>query len=183
MNTEISKEGADDGATSIALMQGSNTDPVMDVILRARKSVQEKSHQGSESVRMTKKGHSSFDRGCKGGRDRRARRSDASTFTAVEAWAETGLRLHGSQLCRAWMAVRDAARMAESKVGDPFLVPFYVAKTIAHGWNLTPRQLSNGLKELEKIRAVTITERRKGRHVRMTLARGSGPSEEVGVGL
>lgn len=69
------------------------------------------------------------------------------------------------------MAVRDAARMAESKGVDPFEKPFYVALAIAKGWNLDTRHLSSGLKVLSKGGQIMITDSRKGRHTRMLLVK------------
>ena len=73
------------------------------------------------------------------------------------------------------MAVRDAARVMVRKGKDPCSMPCYVSPVVAKGWNLNSRQLSEGLKELERSGQIVVTDRRKGRHTRITLSMKGGP--------
>lgn len=132
-------------------------------------------NSGKPDTSMPESGHSPFDSSLSSGRslDKRSSRAGSaseSLETQSYRWAEGVLRCSGSTQDRTLMAVRDAARMAARKSRDPGTVPFYVGSTIAKGWNLSPRQLCEGLKMLEKASFIRVVCRRKGLHQRMTLA-------------
>jgi len=95
-----------------------------------------------------------------------------SGFGFIDEWGERYLREHGSVKVRTAMAVRDAARASERKGQDPFADAFYVGKTIAKGWALSPKNLNRGLETLEKIGSIKTMERERGRHARIVLLAG-----------
>ena len=130
-------------------------------------------NDGNPSFGMPENRHSPFDSSLSAGQKiKRPRKSGTRRSRELEVymWVEGFLRATGSQRDRTAMAVKDAARRLLSKGKDPSTDPFYVAPSIAKGWNLNARQLSEGLKELEQAGHIVVTDRRKGRHLRMTLA-------------
>lgn len=160
----------------------SMADDLQDVIRAARKEVSVCENDGNSSFSMPDSGHSPFDSSLSNEGRRRTGSKDRSGVTAsatrasskpvaVYQWSEGLLRIHGSNRDRALMAVRDAARIVAGKGKDPFVTPFYVAETIARGWDLDVSQLSKSLKDLAKKGCIAITESQKGKHVRMTLIR------------
>lgn len=96
------------------------------------------------------------------------------TATAVK-WADDHLKKKASRFERVVLAVRDAARRAEAKQLNPGKDAIYVTSVIREGWNLSPDQLSKGLRGLEEKRMIRVTERRKGRHARFVLRHSLDP--------
>jgi hypothetical protein len=148
-------------------------DDLGDIIRRARKTVVAVENDGNRSSSMPETRHSSFDSSLKEKkgkyRSQTTQPADPSEVLPYQ-WSEAALRVSGSKLDRTLMAVRDAARVVAGNGSDPSSEAFYVASSIAKGWNLNSRQLSEGLKELEKGGHIVVTGRKKGRHLRMTLA-------------
>ena len=139
-----------------------------DAIRRARKEMPPPEEDRESTLSTINFEHSSFDKGCRGAKRRhRRKKKRAASFTTTDRWAESQLRVHGSVRDRTIMAVRDAAKMAQSKKTDPYSNQFYVGKAIAKGWNLDAQQLYRGLSALEKIGMIVIRERRKGRYARI----------------
>jgi len=146
---------------------------LLETIRRARKQVPVPENDGNPSFSMPGYRHSSFDHSLNGkengGQRSTSTNGDALVEASVYQWAEKRLRSSGSKQDRTLMAVRDAARILVRKGKDPGTTPFYVSLSIRVGWNLNPRQFSEGLKELERSCDIVVTDRRKGRHARMTL--------------
>ena len=97
--------------------------------------------------------------------------SEGRPIAAAVKWADDHLKKNASRFERVTLAVRDAARCAEAKKMNPMKDEIYVTATIRKGWNLTPDQLSKGLKVLEEKQMIKFTDRRRGRHARFVLIR------------
>jgi hypothetical protein len=117
--------------------------------------------------------HSPFDSSLTGSSSRKpgSKTKDAKRELAVMPyqWAEAALRRTGSVEARTLMAVRDAARRQAERRQDPSSTPCYVGETIANGWNLTPRQLNEGLDKLTKAGYILTTNQKKGKHRQFTI--------------
>ena len=158
-------------------------DDLIDIIRGARIDWPPDENDGKPSFCMPDSGHPSVGSSFPLKKERtaggRCRKGSAGSSPSLKvpnpviaySWSEDFLRIHGSNRDRVLMAVRDAAKVLERKGVDPSAEQFYVATSIAKGWNLKPRQLSDGLKELAKAGCIAIKESRKGKHVRMTLIR------------
>lgn len=149
-------------------------DDLEDIIRSARKSVAATENDGNPAFCMPENRHTPFDCTLKGGKKVKSQTRAGNTTGSLDIlpyqWAEAILRSSGSQRDRALMAVRDAARLVIGKGKDPTTFPFYVAGSIAKGWNLNAKQLSEGLKGLEATGDIVVVDRKKGRHLRMTLS-------------
>lgn len=84
-------------------------------------------------------------------------------------WADRHLKESANRMERVILAVRDAARCAERKGFELGNDEIYVTAAIRKGWNLTPDQLSKGLKSLEERQMIRFTNSRKGRHARFII--------------
>lgn len=150
-------------------------DDIGDIIRRARKTMPVwQEHDGTQSFRMPGNRHSPFDSSLSGEKKVKSRSRTRESTGGMDIlpyhWSEAILRSSGAIRDRALMAVRDAARVVAGKGSDPSSTAFYVAASIAKGWNLNSRQLSEGLKALESAGYIVVVDRKKGRHLRMTLA-------------
>jgi hypothetical protein len=87
----------------------------------------------------------------------------------AHVWADTALRASAPRRERVILAVRDAARQAESKGLKPQVDEIYVASSIRQAWNLSAVQLSKGLKDLDDRGEIRFTCQKRGRHARFTL--------------
>jgi hypothetical protein len=140
---------------------------------------------GIRSLRIPESRHSSFSNKVDGGKGKKSECSESGHSgvpleISIYRWADERLRSSGSKADRTMMAVRDAARLVARKGQDPSTFAFFVAPSIAKGWNLNIRQLSEGLKALERSGHVTVSERRKGRHLRVTIANDNKtPTREI----
>lgn len=150
-------------------------DKLKSVIQAARRKTQAVENDENPSFIIPEIRHSPFDctLGENGvGREGQKRgKAGVSLETSAYQWAEDRLRLSGSMADRTMLAVRDAARVVARKGKDPDSHAFYVAPAIAEGWNLNVRQLSEGLKVLERGGHIRVTERQKGRHLRLVLVK------------
>ena len=102
----------------------------------------------------------------------------ASAKAPVYKWSDQILKQHGSSFDRVVLAIRDAASCAVKRRKDPCKDPIYVTKTIREGWQLTSKDLSRGLKQLEELgRIVRTTPGVRGRNARFTLVAEMGASD------
>jgi len=139
-------------------------DDLKQLIRSARKHVPDPGENRVSGITMPEIRHTSFD-----SFNGKKKVSEDPRVKREYQWAEKALRSHGSKLDRALMAVRDAARLWSARNRDPAKDAFYVSPVIARGWNLNIRQLSEGLKDLERRNLIAFVQSRKGRHVRLIL--------------
>jgi len=149
-----------------------------------RREHEEVENSGIQSLRMPESRHSSFSTILGKGKGKKSKclesgDSGVSLEISIYRWADERLRSSGSKADRTMMAVRDAARLVARKGHDPSTFAFYVAPAIAKGWNLTVRQLSEGLKVLERSGHIAVSERKKGRHLRVTIVNDSKTPKSV----
>ena len=140
-------------------------DDLNQIIQAARKTSRPRKARADRGTGMPGIGNTSF--------DTQIEEKNISVYSTgpLFKWAEDMLRISGSKSDRVCMAVRDAARRCASMGKDPWSEEFYVSPTIARGWSLRPKDLSEGLRKLEALHRIQIVNSTKGRYLRLILER------------
>ncbi len=152
------------------------SDDVRNMIVAARKSSASLPPTSSAPARMPENGHATGSRipnsghspfggyiseGSISGKYSDSQRSGwkpASAKAPVFKWSDRILKQHGSSFDRVVLAIRDAASRAVERGINPCVDSIYVTKVIREGWQLSPKDLSRGLKRLEDMGVILRRE-------------------------